>query len=78
MQYLALIDIGTIILIVVAILGLMLFGIILSFFSVWLRAWLAGLPGLVKTAAREWPKAALRSIDVERGGRPCEAVAAAA
>jgi uncharacterized protein YqfA (UPF0365 family) len=33
---------STIILIVVAILGLLLFGIILSFFSVWLRAWLAG------------------------------------
>ncbi len=35
-------DLSTIILIVVAILGLLLFGIILSFFSVWLRAWLAG------------------------------------
>jgi uncharacterized protein YqfA (UPF0365 family) len=35
-------DLTTIILIVVAILGLLLFGIILSFFSVWLRAWLAG------------------------------------
>ncbi|MGL5019392.1 MAG: flotillin-like protein FloA [Luteolibacter sp.] len=36
------ITISTIILVVVAILGLLLFGIILSFFSVWLRAWLAG------------------------------------
>jgi len=35
-------DISTIILVVVVILGLLLFGIILSFFSVWLRAWLAG------------------------------------
>ena len=34
--------ISTIILVVIAILGLLLFGIILSFFSVWLRAWLAG------------------------------------
>ena len=32
----------TIILVVIAIAGLLLFGIILSFFSVWLRAWLAG------------------------------------
>ena len=35
-------DISTIILIVIVILGLLLFGIILSFFNVWLRAWLAG------------------------------------
>ena len=35
-------DISTIVLIVIAVLGLLLFGIILSFFSVWLRAWLAG------------------------------------
>ena len=35
-------DISTIILVVVAILGLLIFGIMLSFFSVWLRAWLAG------------------------------------
>jgi uncharacterized protein YqfA (UPF0365 family) len=43
MTYLAaLFDLPTIILIVVAILGLLLFGIIISFFSVWLRAWLAG------------------------------------
>jgi len=37
-----LLNLPTIILIVIAILGLLLFGIILSFFSVWLRAWLAG------------------------------------
>lgn len=36
------IPVTTIILVIVAILGLLLFGIILSFFSVWLRAWLAG------------------------------------
>jgi hypothetical protein len=33
------------------------------------RAWLAGLAGLTKTAAQEWPKAATKAIDVERGGR---------
>ncbi|MGA0846083.1 MAG: flotillin-like FloA family protein, partial [Luteolibacter sp.] len=38
-------DPSTIALIVVAILGLLLFGIIISFFSVWLRAWLAGAYG---------------------------------
>jgi uncharacterized protein YqfA (UPF0365 family) len=32
----------TIVLVVIAIAGLVIFGIILSFFSVWLRAWLAG------------------------------------
>lgn len=36
------INIGTIALIVVAIIGLVLFFLIISFFSVWLRAWLAG------------------------------------
>ncbi len=33
------------------------------------RAWIGGLPGLVKTAAQEWPKAGLRAIDIERGQR---------
>ncbi|MBD8525374.1 type I polyketide synthase [Pseudomarimonas arenosa] len=41
------------------------------------RAWAAGLPALVKTAALEWPKAALKAIDIERGGREPEALAAA-
>ena len=41
------------------------------------RAWLAGIPGLVKTAALEWPKAACKAIDVEVGGRGADAVAAA-
>ena len=40
-----------------------------------LRAWAAGLPALVKTAAQEWPLASLRAIDVERAGRTAEAVA---
>ena len=39
---LALIDLPTVILIVLGILGIVLLGIVLSFFSVWLRAWLAG------------------------------------
>jgi acyl transferase domain-containing protein len=41
------------------------------------RAWLAGLPALVKTAALEWPRATLKSIDVERGTRDDAALAAA-
>ena len=41
------------------------------------RAWLAGLPALVKTAALEWPKASLKAIDLERGGRAPEAIAIA-
>ena len=36
------IDLSTIMLLVFAIGGLLLFGIVISFFSVWLRAWLAG------------------------------------
>ncbi|MCB9660084.1 MAG: SDR family oxidoreductase [Sandaracinaceae bacterium] len=31
------------------------------------RAWLGGLPGLVKTAALEWPQVGARAIDVDRG-----------
>ncbi|TDR42093.1 polyketide-type polyunsaturated fatty acid synthase PfaA [Tahibacter aquaticus] len=41
------------------------------------RAWLAGLPALVKTAALEWPRATLKSIDVERGARDDVALAEA-
>ncbi|WP_437590989.1 SDR family NAD(P)-dependent oxidoreductase [Sorangium sp. So ce1000] len=33
------------------------------------RAWVGGLPGLVKTAALEWAEASCRAIDLERGGR---------
>lgn len=40
-----------------------------------LRAWLAGLPALVKTAALEWPRATLKSIDIERGTRDDAALA---
>lgn len=32
-------------------------------------AWLAGLPGLIKTAAIEWPHATVKTIDLERSGR---------
>ncbi|TNE87548.1 MAG: SDR family oxidoreductase [Deltaproteobacteria bacterium] len=39
------------------------------------RAWLGGLPGLVKTAAQEWPNAGVKAIDVERGGRSAEVIA---
>jgi len=41
------------------------------------RAWLAGLPALVKTAALEWPLASLKAIDIERGGRSPHAIAVA-
>jgi malonyl CoA-acyl carrier protein transacylase/short-subunit dehydrogenase len=41
------------------------------------RAWLGGLPGLVKTAAQEWPHAWLRAIDIERAGRQPHALAEA-
>ncbi len=33
------------------------------------RAWLAGLAALTKTAGEEWPHAAVRAIDLARGGR---------
>ena len=39
------------------------------------RAWSAGLPALVKTAALEWPKAALKAVDIERAGRDVKQVA---
>jgi acyl transferase domain-containing protein/NADP-dependent 3-hydroxy acid dehydrogenase YdfG len=41
------------------------------------RAWVAGLAGLARTAAREWPKASVKTIDVQRRGRDTGAVAAA-
>ncbi|WP_437578421.1 SDR family NAD(P)-dependent oxidoreductase [Sorangium sp. So ce887] len=39
------------------------------------RAWVGGLPGLVKTAAMEWPEASCRAIDIERDGRPAAELA---
>ncbi|WP_437798995.1 SDR family NAD(P)-dependent oxidoreductase [Sorangium sp. So ce693] len=41
------------------------------------RAWVGGLPGLVKTAALEWAEASCRAIDLERGGRPAAELAEA-
>ena len=41
------------------------------------RPWLGGLPGLVKTAAQEWPHAGVRAVDLERGGRSPEELATA-
>jgi len=41
------------------------------------RAWIGGLPGLAKTAAQEWPAAAVRAIDLERGGRTAAELAGA-
>jgi acyl carrier protein/NADP-dependent 3-hydroxy acid dehydrogenase YdfG len=40
------------------------------------RAWSAGLAGLAKTAAQEWPQARVRAIDIERGGRSPDMLAA--
>ena len=40
------------------------------------RAWLGSLAALVKTASQEWPKASLKAIDLERGGRDDRALAA--
>ncbi len=42
-----------------------------------LRAWLAGLPALVKTAAQEWPRASLKAIDLERADRDATTLAEA-
>ncbi|MEV7866733.1 SDR family NAD(P)-dependent oxidoreductase [Streptomyces sp. NPDC088124] len=41
------------------------------------RAWLGGVAGLVRTAAKEWPDASVKAVDCERGGRSDEAVAEA-
>jgi acyl transferase domain-containing protein len=39
------------------------------------RAWLGGLPALIKTAALEWPQASLKAIDLERGSATPAALA---
>ncbi len=39
------------------------------------RAWLGGLAALARTAVREWPGAAVKAIDCERGDRDVTAVA---
>ena len=41
------------------------------------RAWLGGLAALARTAAKEWPLAAVKAIDCQRGGRDSDALAAA-
>ncbi|MGC4120676.1 MAG: PfaD family polyunsaturated fatty acid/polyketide biosynthesis protein [Myxococcales bacterium] len=41
------------------------------------RAELGGLAGIAKTAAMEWPQASVKAIDLERGSRPPQALAAA-
>ncbi|MFH9659579.1 SDR family NAD(P)-dependent oxidoreductase [Streptomyces sp. NPDC017248] len=39
------------------------------------RADLGGIAGLARTAAREWPYATVKAIDVERAGRPAAEIA---
>ncbi|MCW5840796.1 MAG: SDR family oxidoreductase, partial [Caldilinea sp.] len=39
------------------------------------RAWLGGLSGLAKTAAQEWPNAAVRAIDITTAGEAPDAIA---
>ena len=41
------------------------------------RVWLAGLPALIKTCALEWPRAAVKAIDIERGDRSSAELAVA-
>jgi len=41
------------------------------------RAWLAGLPALVKTASQEWPTASLKAIDLQRAERDDASLATA-
>ncbi|MFJ6850971.1 SDR family oxidoreductase [Streptomyces sp. NPDC091271] len=41
------------------------------------RAWLGGIAGLTRTAAKEWPDASVRTVDCERGGRDDEELAGA-
>ncbi|MGX5397248.1 SDR family NAD(P)-dependent oxidoreductase [Streptomyces anulatus] len=41
------------------------------------RAWLGGVAGLARTAAKEWPDSSVKVVDCERGDRDDEEVAAA-
>ncbi|MCK6508023.1 SDR family oxidoreductase, partial [Myxococcota bacterium] len=41
------------------------------------RAWRGGLAGLARTAAQEWPKAAVKAVDLERGARADQELAQA-
>lgn len=42
-----------------------------------IRAWLGGLPGLVRTLHKEWPGTHTKVVDCARGGRDADVVAAA-
>ncbi|MFO0761205.1 MAG: SDR family oxidoreductase [Byssovorax sp.] len=42
-----------------------------------MRAYLAGISALARTAALEWPKASVKAIDLARGGRDANALARA-
>ncbi|MFH9690055.1 SDR family NAD(P)-dependent oxidoreductase [Streptomyces sp. NPDC017413] len=39
------------------------------------RAWLGGVAGLARTAAKEWPDSSVKVVDCERGGRDDEEIA---
>ncbi|MBU1172699.1 MAG: SDR family oxidoreductase [Proteobacteria bacterium] len=39
------------------------------------RAYLGGLPGLVKTASLEWPKASVKAIDIDRSKKTADLIA---
>ncbi len=39
------------------------------------QAWASGPTALARTAAREWPRASVKAIDIERGGRGSAAIA---
>ncbi len=39
------------------------------------NAWFAGLPGLIKTIGQEWPQAAVKAIDLERGDHTADLLA---
>ena len=41
------------------------------------RAYLSGLPALIKTAKQEWPKASLEAVDIARGQQSVEQLAKA-
>ena len=41
------------------------------------RVWIAGLTGLVKTSAIEWPKATVKTIDIDRGKQTSQKIAQA-
>ncbi len=40
-----------------------------------IQVWTGGLPGLIKTAALEWPEASIKAVDLEKGGRSADELA---